>query len=171
MEIKLRNWEIEDAQLVVKYANNKNVSKYLRDVFPFPYTLDDAKSYIRYCSGADKSKNILFAIDIEGKAVGAIGLTIQNDVNRKCAELGFWLGESFWNNGVMTRAVKEMCQMGFRLYDIERIYAEVFDDNTASKSVLEKCGFTMDGVMRNSIFKDGKLQNACIYSILKKEID
>ena len=77
---------------------------------------------------------------------GSIGLFLGGDVYRKSAELGYWLAEDYWGRGVMTAAVKQLCAEVFSRWDIARIYAEPFARNTGSRRVLEKAGFTLEGI-------------------------
>ena len=69
----------------------------------------------------------------------------------------------------MTRAVSQICQEAFGLFDIVRIYAEPFAHNQSSRRVLEKAGFSLEGVMRNGVFKRGRVYSYCMYSLLRRE--
>lgn len=169
MEFTLRRWEENDARSVLKYADNKKISDNLRDVFPHPYTLADAALYVRECAHSSEENDLCRAIVIDGEAVGSVGVFVQSDVKRKSAELGYWLGEPFWGKGVMSAAVKQICKEAFEKFDIVRIYAEPFAHNAASRKVLQKAGFTLEGVMRDSICKNGEIFDSCMYALLKKE--
>ena len=155
MNFTLRPWREEDAPALVPYADDPQVAQNLRDVFPNPYTLADAEGYIRSC------------VEQEGQAAGSIGLFLGNDVYRKSAELGYWLGRPFWRQGIMTASVEEMCALGFAVWDIVRIYAEPYAKNAGSRGVLEKAGFTLEGVKRRSVFKNGEFLDSCIYAKLR----
>ena len=109
------------------------------------------------------------AIEVDGAAVGSISLTLGSDVYRRSAELGYWLAEPFWGRGLMTSAVAEMCREGFETWDIVRIYAEPYARNLASRRVLEKAGFTLEGTLRRSVFKNGEMLDSCIYALLREE--
>ena len=71
----------------------------------------------------------------------------------------------------MSQAVRMICREAFAAFDLRRIYAEPFDCNAASKGVLEKAGFTLEGTMRDSIYKDGRVLSSCMYSLLPWELD
>ena len=103
------------------------------------------------------------------QAVGTISLTVGGDVYRRSGELGYWLGEEFWGRGIMTAAVQRICREGFERFDLVRIYAEPFASNTASRRVLEKAGFTLEGVMRRGVYKDGQVLDYCMYALLRDE--
>lgn len=164
---ELRPWRESDAPAVARCADNPRIAATLRDVFPSPYTLEDARSYIRACMEAEGDAQLCRAIVAGGEAVGSVGLFVGGDVYRRSAELGYWLAEEYWGQGIMTRAVGQICREGFERFDIVRIYAEPFADNTGSRRVLEHNGFVLEGVKRDSVYKNGRLQDSCLYALLK----
>ena len=103
------------------------------------------------------------------EAVGSIGLFLGSDVYRRSAELGYWLGEPFWGRGIMTAAVETMCREGFAAWGIVRIHAEPFARNAASRRVLEKAGFALEGTLRRSVYKNGEMLDSCIYALVREE--
>ena len=168
-EFTLQKWDLKYADDVVKNANNPAVAANLRNAFPCPYTYEAAVGYIKFCSENDEEKQCTRAIVVDGHAVGSIGFFIQDDVYEKNAEVGYWLGENYWRQGIMSEALKRICAFGFENYDIERIYAEPFADNKGSRGVLEKAGFTLEGELRRNVLKNGVFHNSCIYGLLKYE--
>lgn len=170
MEFTLRKWQSEDAMSFAKYANNPKIAANLRDVFPNPYTLADAQWFVEDCIAKEGARQCCRTIVVDGEAVGSIGIFLQDDVCRCSGELGYWLGEPFWGNGIMHRAVKQLCDFVFANYDICRIYAEPFAKNIGSRRVLEKAGFTLEGVMRQGIVKNGIVQDYCMYALLRDTI-
>ena len=152
---KIRSWSFQDRPAIVKYANNRKIWLNLRDNFPHPYTESDADTYLK--SVVDQRPETDFAIATLDEAIGAIGLKLKEDVSRKSAELGYWLGEPFWGQGIATASVSAIVEYGFSHFDIVRIWAEVFEWNPASMRVLEKAGFQMEGRLRKSVHKDGKV--------------
>ncbi len=167
MEFELRKWNLADSQDVAHYANNKKIAANLRNVFPYPYTLADAEGYIRSCVENSEERQICRAIVVNGRAAGSVGIFCGTDVYEKSAELGYWLAEEFWGNGIMTGAVKQLCQEAFDKFDIIRIYAEPFAYNIGSRRVLEKAGFSLEGIMKKGVFKNGQIQDYCMYALLK----
>ncbi len=168
MDFLLRKWEKSDAQSVVCGINNHNVQKWLRDGLAFPYTIADAISFIEdMCLKADPERDIMLTIDVDGEAVGSIGVFKKDNVYAKSAELGYWLAEPFWGCGIMTRAVRQMCTIAFGTLDIVRIFAEPFAENIRSRKVLENAGFRLEGILERSVYKEGHLQDGCVYALLK----
>lgn len=170
MEFKLRGWLSSDAQSLCENANNVKIYNNLRNRFPSPYTMDDAKEYIASCKQGEGRTHIIRAVEVDGKAVGSVGVFFKDDVCCKSAELGYWIGEEYWNNGIMTEAVEQLCEFVFENYDIARIFAEPFAANIGSRRVLEKAGFEFEGLLKNSVFKNGKLIDSCMYALLSDSI-
>src|SRR5579859_7168800 len=107
----LRAPALDDAPSIAKYANNRNVWLNVRDRFPHPYALEDAKHWIG--SVADESPRVTFAIEVDGEACGGIGLALHHDIERISAEIGYWLGEPLWGRGIITEAVEVVTRYGF----------------------------------------------------------
>jgi RimJ/RimL family protein N-acetyltransferase len=166
MEIKLRPWNIEDAESLVENANNFEIARFMSDAFPYPYTIEHANNFIAF---ATKDEPIhIFAIEIDGKAVGGIGIHPQVDIMKKNAELGYWLGEKYWGKGIISKAIREIIPWAFNTYDITRIYARPFGSNMASQKVLEKAGFILEARIKENIFKNGAYLDELIYAIRRQ---
>ena len=116
---------------------------------------------------ADASPIVNLAIDMDGACIGGIGLILNTDVYAYSAEIGYWLGEPFWNQGIATEAVRQMVEYCFYYFDIIRIYAEVFEINKASMRVLEKIGFYLEGVRRKAVYKNAILMDDYIWVKLR----
>jgi len=150
----------------VRHANNRNVWLNLRDRFPYPYTTSDARSWLEMVVGNKPETN--FAIAVLDEAVGGIGFTVQPDVGRRSAEIGYWLGEEFWGRGIATEALIAVTDYAFSNYDVCRLYAHVFDWNGASARVLEKAGYACEGRMTKSVTKDGQTIDQLMYAMIRE---
>ena len=166
MEFVLRPWLMEDAENLVWFANNKNISRYMMNRFPFPYTLQNAYEFIEHANNSFPTS--LLAISVEGIAVGGIGLHRQNDISIMNAELGYWLGEPYWGKGIMTEAVRRMVEYGFFHFDFNRIFARPFGSNLASQKVLEKAGFVFEARFYGTFFKDGVYEDELVYAVRRR---
>ena len=162
----VRSWEWRDRDAIVRHANNRNVWINLRDRFPHPYTVNDARRWLEMVVGQKPETN--FAIDVAGEAVGGIGFTVQYDVARRSAEIGYWLGEDFWGRGIATEALIAVTDYAFSNYDVCRLYAHVFDWNAASARVLEKAGYEFEGRMKKSVTKDGQTIDQLMYAMIRE---
>lgn len=153
----LRKWLVTDAEALVHSLNNHKITGNLRDGIPNPYTLEDAYAWIKKCNASEPQMN--FAIDIDGIACGAIGITLMHDVYRKNAEIGYWLAAAYWNRGIMTAAIREVAAYAFEKFDINNLFACVFESNKASMRVLQKAGFKPEAVLKNWIIKNGLMMD------------
>lgn len=158
----VRPWLESDADSLARHANNRNVSIHLRDRFPFPYELEHAKKFLDWLAVQDQPT--VWAIEVDGEAAGGIGIEQRTDVERISAEIGYWLGESCWNRGVATEALQAVTAEVFRRYDVMRLYALPFADNSASVRVLEKAGYVVEGRLRQSAIKEGKVRDQLLYA-------
>ncbi|MFA5971629.1 MAG: GNAT family protein [Lentimicrobiaceae bacterium] len=165
--IDLRPLRLADAVRLAELANNEKISCNLRDGFPNPYTLADAENFLKKFTNQDPVT--FFGIDYQGEYVGNISLVPGQDVYRKSAEIGYFIGEPYWNNGIVTTAVNLITEYGFNQLGIIRIQTGVFEYNPASMRVLEKCGFTKDGVFRKSVFKQNRIWDEVRYSKINPE--
>ena|SRR5579871_6248731 len=165
----IRSWQIADAESLVLHANNRNISRNLRDRFPFPYTFNDAKAFISFA--LNQKPETVFAIAVDGSAVGGIGLMLHDDVERVAAEIGYWLAEPFWGRGIMSEAVRAMTQYAIRTHQLTRVYALPFEWNRASCRVLEKAGYTLEGRLRRSAIKNGRVIDQFLYAFVVSESD
>lgn len=170
IQFELRKWKQEDSTDVAHYANNEMIAANLRNVFPYPYTLQDAETYVSSCVENNEEQQICRAILVDGHVAGSIGIFCGTDVYEKSGELGYWLAEEYWGNGIMTGAVKQICKEAFEKFDIVRIYAEPFVYNTGSRRVLEKAGFALEGIMKNGVCKNGQIHDYCMYALIKEGI-
>jgi len=162
----LRELRSDDMIPLTTLANNKKIFDNVRDFFPHPYTEKDAEDFIIFCQQEDPVRT--FAILYKQDLVGVIGLVLQTDVYRKTAEIGYWIGEPFWNKGIATIAVNLIVDYAFNALNLIRLHTGVFDYNKASQRVLEKCGFTLEGIFKQSILKNDKVLDEYRYARLNE---
>ena len=169
MKCRIRKWELSDAKDLAVALSNKKVQDNLRDGLPYPYTEQDGKEFISAMLSADENETFAFAIMVDDKVVGSIGIFRQGNIHSQTAELGYYIAEEYWGKGIMAEAVKQICEYVFGDSDIIRIYAEPFAYNIASCRVLEKVGFQYEGTLRSNAVKNSKVIDMKIYSLLKEE--
>jgi len=167
MDFTLRPFCMNDAASIQLYANNPRIAKNMRDGFAYPFTENHAAALIKSLTKAPIDRVLARAICMDDLAVGSIGVFLGENVYRKTADIAYWLGEPFWGQGVMSRAIASLCSLAFNTFDIVRIQAEPFAQNLASHRALEKAGFTLEGIFRNRVFKDGCIQDAHLYALLR----
>jgi ribosomal-protein-alanine N-acetyltransferase len=157
----LRDWTTHDAEPLARHANNPRIAATMRDAFPSPYTLDDARRFITMATSP--TANLFLAIERGGESVGGVGIHPHDDVRHRSADIGYWLSESLWGKGIVTDAVRSLVPVAFETYDIVRLQAGIFSNNPASMRVLEKCGFVREAVHKNAITKNGWLLDEVLY--------
>ena len=165
---RLRPFRLEDADSLTHHANNRNVSVRLRDRFPYPYTKDHARQFLTAVAKrrADLPEFVL-AIEVNGNAVGGIGVILGTDVERISGELGYWLGEEFWGQGIATAAIRQFAPWVMEQFHLTRLHADTFHDNPASARVLEKAGFTKESVKQRAAIKNGEIKDMNVYVLLR----
>jgi len=164
--VRLRKLELSDKETLAKLLNNKKIWDNLRDYIPYPYRIEDAELFINLTK--ENNPQQVFGIEFKRELCGVISLIVQTDIYRKSAEIGYWLGEKYWGNGIMSKAVKLITEYGFENLDIIRIFTGIFEFNVASIKVLEKNGYLKEGTFKNAIFKNGKIWNEHRYFKLKE---
>jgi ribosomal-protein-alanine N-acetyltransferase len=161
---RLRPWAASDESDLVRHANSRSVWRNLLHSFPHPYTQADARSWIAHTNA---NPGLHYAIEVDGAALGGIGIVPQEGLSVYTAHFGYWLGEPAWGRGIATAAARAMASQVFSTFPFARLEASVFAWNAASMRVLEKSGFSREGVLRHSVFKDGELIDSVMYAKLR----
>jgi RimJ/RimL family protein N-acetyltransferase len=162
----LRPFRPADAASLARHADNRKVWLDLRDLFPHPYTRADAEAYIARVAGEVPVTR--FAIDVAGEAVGSVSLRLGSDIERRSAEIGYWLGEAYWGRGIVSAAVAAVTDYAFRELDLLRVFAVPFARNAASARVLERAGYQREGTLRRSAVKDGEVLDQHLYAVVRE---
>lgn len=159
----------DDAPSLAAHADNHAIWRNLRDRFPHPYTEDDATGFIAAARAADPPTT--FGIEVEGAVAGTVGFTLQTDVERCSAEIGYWLGEAFWGRGILTEVLRAVTPWAFDAYSLSRVFALPYADNAASRRVLEKAGYHLEGILRRSAVKGGESKDQALYGFVRDPAD
>jgi RimJ/RimL family protein N-acetyltransferase len=154
-KIILRRLNDSDRSSLAQLANNKKIWDNLRDMMPYPYSEDNASFFINMTKEEDPQ--MTFAIEYNNQLCGVIGLVPLQDVYKRTVEIGYWIGEPFWNKGIATEAVRLVSNYAFEELGFIRIHTGIFEYNTSSMKVLEKCGYKKDGVFEKAVLKNGNI--------------
>ena len=164
---ELREWRMSDVASLAENANNILIWNNMRDGFPHPYSENDAKAFIEKALMQPKPATLL-AIAVDGKAVGSIGIILHTDVERINAEMGYFIGENYWNRGFITEAIRQMATYAFKHFPfLHKIYATPFGFNVPSHKALEKAGFEREAILKQVAIKNGKIVDFHYYSLLR----
>ena len=169
MICKIREWKESDAADLAAALSDRKILDNLRDGLPFPYTEEDAGDFIRAMRSADRDAVFAFAVTVDDTAVGSISVFRQENVHRLTGELGYYLAVPYWGRGIMTDAVRQICDYVFRNSDLIRIFAEPFAANAASCRVLEKAGFRFEGVLKQNAVKNGQILDMKMYALTRPQ--
>ncbi|OFV70815.1 GNAT family N-acetyltransferase [Acetobacterium wieringae] len=168
MKTTLRKWKMTDAEPLSEMLNNPKILANLRDGLPYPYTIDDAKGYIKAMLDADQDQIFAYAVTDGNRIIGSIGVFRKENIHFRTAELGYYIAESDWGQGHGTRAVKQICELIFETTDIIRIFAEPFVRNLGSCRILEKAGFQVEGILRKNAVKNGQIEDMKLYALIRE---
>lgn len=166
---RLRSWGADDIDSLVRHANDPLVSRSLGHRFPHPYTDADARIFISQALHLPGEKT--WAIEVNGEASGGIGVHPGEGVERHSAELGYWLGRAYWNEGIVSAAVAAVAPLAMRELRLYRLQARVFADNPASMRVLEKCGFVHEATLHRLVVKDARVLDMLIYAMVRESLE
>lgn len=169
--LTLRKVQADDIPFLIKYANNKAISGNILNV-PHPYGEEDAIFWINFVLQGFKNKErFVFAIISRenNEFVGAIGLHLGG--KHDTAEMGYWIGEPFWSQGIMTEAVKAVLKFGFEELGLNKIYATHFTDNMASGKVMVNNGMVKEGELKDHYKVDDIYKSVIQYRLLKQEYE
>jgi ribosomal-protein-alanine N-acetyltransferase len=162
----VREWAFSDLHSLVRHANNRDIWIQLRDRFPYPYLEDHGRKFLEHITA--QSPPMVWAIEVDGEAAGGIGLEPKTDVERVSAEIGYWLGQTYWGRGIVTEAVTAVTAAAFAHFDLLRIFALPFADNPGSIRVLEKAGYALEGRLPQSTIKDGRVRDQLMFGAYRK---
>ena len=166
MKVKIRPWRKEDKKPLLQLINNKKIWDNVRDRLPNPYTEKDAEEWLKLNVGITPVLN--YVIEVDGKFAGSIGMVPKEDVYRCNMEIGYWLGEPYWNKGIVTRAIALVEDIIWKNYpEVVRIYADVYEHNKASMRALEKNGFHQEAIHKKAVIKNNLLLDEYVWVKLK----
>ncbi len=166
--VEIRLWQKGDEEILPQLANNRGIWRNLTNRFPFPYERQDAVDWIATANRAPENAQH-FAIVVDSAVVGGVGFERLQDLSTRTAEIGYWIGEPFWGRGIATMALASATRLAFRDFDFVRLQAGVLEWNPASRRVLEKVGYSLEGLHRRHIYKDGEICDQFMYALLRED--
>jgi RimJ/RimL family protein N-acetyltransferase len=167
----LRPFTPDDAPTVKRLAGDRAVADTTLNI-PHPYEEGMAEEWIAtHAEQFEQGQSVTFAIVLRAsrELIGAIGLGINQTHQR--AEMGYWIGKPYWNNGYATEAARAVLEYGFEVQKLNRIHASYFARNPASGRVMEKIGMEYEGCFRQHVQRWGVFQDLKVRAILKEEYE
>lgn len=163
--VALRPFEHGDIDALLTILNDTDVTRYLSSKIPSPYTASDATWWINEGS----RQGYVRAVTLDNVCVGCIGVVPGDFEYARSGEIGYWLSRSVWRQGIMSKAIGQVCEDVFTKSDIVRIHAAVFSENTPSMRLLEKCGFVEEAVLQQAIFKLGIFYDKHVFALVRNK--
>ena len=167
--LRLRKLTLNDLEDIFKYSSDKEVTKYV--TWEAHQSLDDSIRFLQFLhSQAKENKMTQWGIEYKetGRIIGSIDF-VSLYANDTIGEVGYILSRDYWNQGIITEALKEVIQYGFYGLGLIRIEARCTTENIGSARVLEKAGMELEGITRKSFLMKNSYYDLKMYSILKEE--
>ena len=159
-----------DAPALVQHADNPAVARFLFDGFPQPYTLAAAHAWCTHDANSGAFGRV-WAIVVDGAAIGCIGLRQEAGWLRCNAEIGYWIGEAFWRRGITSDAVGQVTDWAFAAVpELTRIHAPIFVPNEGSQAVARRCGYVREAILPQSAIKDGQVIDRVVWATYRTQV-
>lgn len=162
--IKLRAINEEDAIDLMDMINDPEIENSVVG-YSFPVSLAQQKNWIL---NLNNDTTIRYAIDADGKFVGVISIS-NLDLKNRTGNLNIKLTKDSRGKGYASRAVKLLITFCFEELNLNCLYANVIERNNDSRKLWEKLKFSLDGILRQRVYKNGEYHNIISYSFLKDE--
>ncbi|KAI2602803.1 acyl-CoA N-acyltransferase [Hypoxylon sp. NC1633] len=167
----IRPYVFSDVEPIAAAGNHPAISAYMRNTFPFPYTLESSSQWIGSCMKDDPMVNFAICTP-EGQPCGGIGLIPRKDVEYRTWEVGYWVGTEHWGKGIATSALRAFSIWALKAFpELLRLEAGVFGGNNASMKVLERAGYTKEGVRRKAICKKGEVMDQVVFGLIREDLE
>ena len=166
MKVELRKWSLADKKGLIELCNAVDRT-YLSDRLPNPYTEDDANWWLNMVAKSEGIDGTFRSVVVDGIIIGSVSIERKADICRFDGELGYMLLKDYWNRGLMSQAVGQVCEIAIKELGLNRITANVFHPNLASQRVLMKNGLIQEDVMRKAAIKGDNIYDILIYGLLK----
>jgi RimJ/RimL family protein N-acetyltransferase len=166
----LRDFVEEDWRAVHEYGSDPEVVRYL----PWgPNTEEDSRDFIgRAIAIQNEDPRRRFEIGIvlkeEGRLIGGCGIR-ENNATLREGNIGYVLNRIYWGRGIATEAARAIVRFGFETLNLHRIFATCFPENKASERVLQKCGMSLEGRLRENLMMRGEWRDSLLYAIIDHE--
>ncbi len=170
-EINLTPFLKKDKADLIRYISHPDISNNTLTV-PFPYRESDADEFLKMIQAKEKRTGKVWNWVIrnkEGNLIGSIGLLGKPAFGNPDLDVfGYWIGEEFWGNGIMTKVVKSFSDYCLNERGLVRLEASVFPNNQASIKVLEKAGFEQEGYLKKKFLKRGEYLDCILFAKTKE---
>jgi ribosomal-protein-serine acetyltransferase len=169
-DLSLKLLELRDGERVFELTNNSR--GYLREWLPWLDTtiqLEDTIEFIKIClKSFTENKSLNTVILFRGKIVGVAGYN-SIDWSNKTAYIGYWLGEEFQGNGIMTKVANALTDYAISELNLNKIEIRAAVGNKKSRSIPERLNFVNEGCIRQAEWLYDHYVDHIVYGILAEE--
>jgi ribosomal-protein-alanine N-acetyltransferase len=166
----LRAYVAQDAASIQRHADDAGVAQNLFDGFPHPYPLAAAQAWCGHEANSG-AFGYVWAIEVDGAAIGSIGLVPETGWLRCNAETGYWIGRHYWRRGIASDALRQVVDWAFAaLPELTRVTAHIFAANAGSQAVARKCGYVREAALPRSAIKDGRVIDRVVWATYRPEV-
>jgi RimJ/RimL family protein N-acetyltransferase len=153
----------------VEWLNDWEVRRFLAPNLPHPYTLEDEEGWFNRQREEQAARHFAILTRAEGQIIGNCGLHAIDWTNRH-ATFGIFIGDpSFWSKGYGTDATLTLLRYAFEEANLHRIELEVFAFNPRAIRMYGKCGFKLEGIRKQALFREGAWHDEHIMAVLRDE--
>jgi len=168
-KVRLREYRKEDIEKALHYMNDSETKRFLSPGIPYLYTLEDERKWFENISAAKDIYNFAIETLEDEKYIGGCGLN-SIDWKNSVAVVGIFIGDKkYWGKGYGTDAMKVLIKFVFEQMNIHKVKLNVYSFNERAIRSYEKCGFKVEGVLRQEIFRDGRYYDEMIMGLMKEE--
>ncbi|MCR8842648.1 GNAT family N-acetyltransferase [Paenibacillus sp. SC116] len=169
-DLSLKLLELKDAERIFELTDRSR--SYLREWLPWldiTTKIEDTTAFIKMClTGFAENKSLTTAIVFKGQIVGVAGFNSINGSN-KTAYIGYWLGQEYQGNGIMTRVAKALTDYAFKELNHNKVEIRAAAGNTKSRSVPERLNFVQEGCIRQAEWLYDHYVDHIVYGVLANE--
>lgn len=168
-KVILRAYREEDIERATELVNDKELKKFLVTNIPFPISPWEEESWVKSQKGSSSGEYNFAIEDIEThKYIGGCGINNVNWLTRN-ALVGIMIGDKdYWGKGYGTDAMKVLVKFIFENMNMHKISLRTFSFNKRAIKCYEKCGFKVEGVLKDEIFKEGKYYDEIAMAIFNE---
>jgi len=120
--------------------------------------------------GSQQSIRWGITLKSDDRVIGTCGFHKWSQKHRR-AEIGYELSPGYWRHGYMSEVLDVVIRYGFHGLELNRIEAQIFQDNVGSRKLLEKAGFKEEGVLQDYFYLKDKFVDAAIFAIMKRDVE
>ncbi|WP_315120606.1 GNAT family protein [uncultured Clostridium sp.] len=168
-KVRLREYRKEDIKAAQNYVNDPEVKRLLNPGIPYPITLEDEEKWVESLSSTKDEYSFAIETLEDSKYIGGCGIN-SIDWKNSVAVIGIFIGDKdYWGKGYGTDAIRILVKFIFEQMNLNKIKLNVFSFNERAMKSYKKCGFKVEGVLRQELYRDGKYYDDILMGVLRED--